>query len=207
MKYEIKNFDGLLGLAGFSNALLKDHFTLYQGYVNNFNKLNDLIVEIEKADKFGSPEYAELNRRFGWEFNGMRLHEYYFENLSKGQNSFDVSSELGGIINSEFGSFEAFQKDFKAMAAMRGIGWVILYLDPETSRVFNVWVNEHDAGHFTGCVPLLVMDVFEHAYMPDYGIKRADYIEAFFKAIDWQVVEKRSLKKIICSINSNNWPN
>lgn len=194
MKYEIKNFDGLLGLAGFSDVLLKNHFTLYQGYVNNFNKLNDILVEMEKADKFASSEYAELNRRFGWEFNGMRLHEYYFENLSKEPSSFDVSSQLGGLINADFGSFEAFQKDFKAMAAMRGIGWVILYLDQQTKRVFNVWINEHDVGHFAGCVPLLVMDVFEHAYMLDYGIKRADYIEAFFKAINWKVVENRSIK-------------
>lgn len=194
MKYEIKNFDSLLGLSGFSDALLKNHFALYQGYVNNFNKLNDILVELEKADKFASPEYAELNRRFGWEFNGMRLHEYYFENLSKEQNSFNDLSQLNGLINAEFGSFEAFQKDFKAMAAMRGIGWVILYLDPQTKRVFNVWINEHDTGHFAGCVPLLVMDVFEHAYMLDYGIKKADYIEAFFKAINWKAVENRSIK-------------
>jgi Fe-Mn family superoxide dismutase len=194
MKYEIKSFDDLLGLAGFSDTLLKNHFALYQGYVNNFNKLNDLLVEMEKADKFAFPEYAELNRRFGWEFNGMRLHEYYFENLSKNQSIPDSSSEFISLINSEFGSFEAFQKDFKAMAAMRGIGWVILYLDQETKRVFNVWINEHDTGHFSGCVPLLVMDVFEHAYMLDHGIKKADYIESFFKAINWQVVEKRSLK-------------
>lgn len=191
MKYEIKNYDSLLGLSGFSDALLKNHFTLYQGYVNNFNKLNDILVELEKADKFASPEYAELNRRFGWEFNGMRLHEYYFENLSKEPGSLDSSSELIKLIDTEFGSFEFFQKDFKAMAAMRGIGWVILYLDLETKRVFNVWINEHDTGHFSGCVPLLVMDVFEHAYMLDYGIKKGDYIEAFFKAINWQVVENR----------------
>lgn len=194
MKYEIKNFDNLLGLSGFSDIILKNHFALYQGYVNNFNKLNDLLVEIEKADKFASPEYAELNRRLGWEFNGMRLHEYYFENLSKDQVVLSEDSELRKIINGEFDSFDAFQKDFKAMAAMRGIGWVVLYLDLKTKRVFNVWINEHDAGHFTGCVPLLVMDVFEHAYMLDYGIKRVDYIEAFFKAINWQVVENRTIK-------------
>ena len=191
MKYEIKNFDGLLGLSGFSDGILKNHFTLYQGYVNNFNKFNDLLVELEKADKFASPEYAELNRRFGWEFNGMRLHEYYFENLSKTSNIPDKSSELIRMINAEFGSFELFQKDFRAMAAMRGIGWIVLYLDRKAKRVFNVWINEHDTGHFAGCTPLLVMDVFEHAYMLDYGIKRADYIEAFFRSIDWQVIEKR----------------
>jgi len=194
MKYEAKNFDNLLGLPGFSDAILKNHFALYQGYVNNFNKLNDLLVEIEMADKFASPEYAELNRRFGWEFNGMRLHEYYFENLTKNSITPADSSELINIINEEFGSFEDFQKDFKAMAAMRGIGWVILYLDLETRRAFNVWINEHDTGHFAGCVPLLVMDVFEHAYMLDYGIKRGDYINAFFKSIDWKVVESRLLK-------------
>ena len=195
MKYEIKNFDSLLGLPGFSENLLKNHFTLYQGYVNNFNKLNDLLVALEKSDKFGTPEYAELNRRFGWEFNGMRLHEYYFENLSKNPAVFDDSMKLAELINAEFGSFDLFQKDFKAMAAMRGIGWVVLYLDREANRVFNVWINEHDAGHFSGCIPLLVMDVFEHSYMLDYGIKKADYIEAFFRAIDWRVVENRLLKK------------
>ena len=191
MKYEIKNFDNLLGLPGLSENLLKNHFSLYQGYVNNFNKLNDLLVELEKADKFASPEYAEMNRRFGWEFNGMKLHELYFENLSKTPSSMEENFELLKLINLEFGSFDAFQKDFKAMAAMRGIGWVVLYLDPKTKRVFNVWINEHDVGHFAGCVPLLVMDVFEHAYMTDYGIKKAEYIEVFFKSIDWQVVENR----------------
>lgn len=191
MKYEIKNFDNLLGLPGLSENLLKNHFSLYQGYVNNFNKLNDLLVELERADKFASPEYAETNRRFGWEFNGMKLHELYFENLSKTPSSMEENFELLKLINLEFGSFDAFQKDFKAMAAMRGIGWVVLYLDPKTKRVFNVWINEHDVGHFAGCTPLLVMDVFEHAYMTDYGIKKAEYIEVFFKSIDWQVVENR----------------
>ena len=91
----------------------------------------------------------------------------------------------------EFGSYDFFEKDFKAMGAMRGIGWVILYYDKQAERLFNVWINEHDTGHFSGCVPLLVMDVFEHAYMLDYGIKRADYIEAFMKAINWEAVGKR----------------
>jgi len=191
MKYEIKNFDNLLGLPGLSENLLKNHFSLYQGYVNNFNKLNDLLVELEKADKFASPEYAEMNRRFGWEFNGMKLHELYFENLTKTYLPLEENSEFLKLINLEFRSFDAFQKDFKAMAAMRGIGWVVLYLDPKTKRVFNVWINEHDVGHFAGCIPLLVMDVFEHAYITDYGIKKAEYIETFFKSIDWQIVENR----------------
>lgn len=208
MSYEPKNFENLLGLAGFSDQLLKNHFALYQGYVNNFNKLNDILVAMEKDGEYGIPEYAELNRRLGWEFNGMRLHELYFGNFASPQTHIDLTpapeqssvrgaaqknadSELYKKIIKEFGSYEFFEKDFKAMGAMRGIGWVILYYDKQDDRLFNVWINEHDAGHFSGCIPLLVMDVFEHAYMLDYGIKRADYIEAFMKAIDWEVVVSR----------------
>ncbi len=190
--YTAKNFDTLLGLTGFSDQLLKNHFTLYQGYVTNFNKLNDILVALEKDGKFGTPEYSELNRRFGWEWNGMRLHELYFGNLTaKNGSAISEQDVLSKKIVQEFGSLEAFLKDFRAMAAMRGIGWVVLYFDKESDRLFNVWINEHDAGHFAGCVPVLVMDVFEHAYMLDYGIKRADYIEAFMKAIDWGKVAER----------------
>ena len=191
MAYEVKNFEYLLSLEGFSEALLKNHFILYQGYVTNFNKLNDALVAMEKEGKFGAPEYAELNRRLGWEFNGMRLHEYYFENMVKGGTAFNNNSPLAKKINQEFGSYQMWEKDFKSMGAMRGIGWVILYYDQIAGRLFNVWINEHDVGHLSGTTPLLAMDVFEHAYMLDYGLKRADYIEAFFKVIDWGVVVKR----------------
>ncbi|MEK7481997.1 MAG: Fe-Mn family superoxide dismutase [Patescibacteria group bacterium] len=191
MAYQIKNFENLIGLQGFSETLLKNHFILYQGYVANFNKLNDILVAMEKDDKYGIPEYAELNRRLGWEFNGMRLHELYFENLTKTPAKIDEDSELYKKILTEFGSYEFFEKDFKAMGAMRGIGWVILYFDKSADRLFNVWINEHDVGHFSGCEPLLAMDVFEHAYLTDYGIKRTGYIDAFIKAIDWEVVGKR----------------
>jgi len=89
------------------------------------------------------------------------------------------------------------EKDSRAMAAMRGIGWVILYYDKQADRLFNVWINEHDVGHFSGCAPLLAIDVFEHAYLIDYGTKRADYIDAFMKVIDWKVVEKRSIRPFV----------
>ncbi len=191
MAYETKNFDHLIGLEGFSGESLKNHFALYDGYVNNFNKLNDILVLMEKEGKFGAPEYAELNRRLGWEFNGMRLHEYYFENLTKEPKTLAENSELFKKIKTEWGSYEMWEKDFRAMAAMRGVGWIVLYHDKIKDRLFNVWINEHDLGHFTGCSPLLAMDVFEHAYLTDYGIKRADYIEAFFKAINWEEAEKR----------------
>ncbi|MEK9154668.1 MAG: Fe-Mn family superoxide dismutase [Patescibacteria group bacterium] len=191
MSYTAKNFENLIGLSGLSDTLLKNHFTLYQGYVNNFNKLNDILVAMEKEEKFGAPEYAELNRRLGWEWNGMRLHEYYFENLTKEPKELDKNSELYKKISEEWGSYEMFEKDFKSMAAMRGIGWIILYYDKNANRLFNVWINEHDTGHFSGATPLLIMDVFEHAYMLDYGIKKADYIETFFKAIDWDAANNR----------------
>lgn len=187
--YTAKNFDHLIGTPGFSDQLMKNHFTLYQGYVTNFNKLNDILVAMEKEGKFGTPEYAELNRRFGWEFNGMRLHEYYFGNMAKIADA--PGQKFTDRVTKEWGSLDAWTKDFRAMAAMRGIGWVVLYWDAEADRFFNVWINEHDTGHFAGATPILIMDVFEHAFMLDYGTKRADYIEAFMKAIDWSVIEKR----------------
>lgn len=191
MAYEPKNFDHLLGTAGFSEQLLKNHFTLYQGYVTNTNKLFDIMMGMLKEGKASTPEFAELKRRFGWEFNGMRLHELYFGNMNKKPSAPDKNSPLGKQIMKDFGSFETWEQGFKAVGAMRGIGWVILCYDPQGKRLFNIWINEHDAGHLAGCIPLLIMDVFEHAYMIDYGLKRADYITSFFTAIDWKVVEKR----------------
>lgn len=187
MTYEAKNFDNLLGTKGLSDQLLKNHFTLYQGYVTNTNKVADALSAMAKEGKTATPEYAELKRRFGWEFNGMRLHEYYFGNIIKGGKAIDKNTNLYKKIVSEFGSYENWEKDFKATGAMRGIGWVILYYDGTEGRLFNTWINEHDTGHLCGAKPILVMDVFEHAYMVDYGLKKADYIEAFFKAIDWTI--------------------
>lgn len=189
--YEAKNFDYLLGLPGFSDQLMKNHFTLYQGYVMNANKVNSLLDAMLKADTVGTPEYGELTRRFGWEFNGMRLHEYYFEAMTKEPGTIDSNSTLAQKIVAEFGSLEAWEKDFKAVAAMRGIGWAILAYDAAGDRLFNVWINEHDVGHLAGAKPILVMDVFEHAYMLDYGVKRADYITAYWKIVDWNVVQNR----------------
>lgn len=191
MKYEVKNYEHLLGTEGFSDELLKNHFKLYEGYVTNFNKLNDVLVSLEKAGNFSSPEFAELNRRLGWEFNGMRLHELYFGNMGKEDKKLDNLKILSAKINKEWGSSDMWERDFKAMGAMRGIGWVVLYYDFQYERLFNTWINEHDLGHLAGCKPLLVMDVFEHAFILDYGLKRADYIDAFFQIIDWDEVEDR----------------
>lgn len=190
MAYTAKDYTRLMGMPGFSETLLKNHFTLYQGYVTNTNKVFEALALMLKEGKTGIPEFAELKRRLGWEFNGMRLHEYYFENLG-GKGVVDRPARVGQKIAADFGSYEAWEKDFRATGTMRGIGWVILYQDSTSGQLINFWINEHDIGHPAGCRPILVMDVFEHAFMTDYGLKRVDYIEAFFKNIDWPVVEGR----------------
>lgn len=189
--YENKNYESLIGTKGFSDNLLKTHFTLYQGYVANTNKLSDTLKKMLESGNTTTPEFAELKRRFGWEFNGMRLHELYFDNMIKDGKAIDKNSELHKKIIEQFGSFDNFTKDFKETGKMRGIGWVIMYYDTQSGRIINTWIGEHDAGHLTGATPLLVMDVFEHAFFPDYGTKRADYIDAFFASINWAEVEKR----------------
>lgn len=190
MAYAAKDYNRLIGMEGFSETLLKNHFTLYQGYVTNTNKVLDTLAQMLAEGKTATPEFAELKRRLGWEFNGMRLHEYYFENLG-GKDGFNKDSALAMKITESFGGYAAWEKDFKATGAMRGIGWVTLYQDNTNGRLMNFWVNEHDVSHPAGCSPLLIMDVFEHAFMIDYGLKRADYIEAFFRNIDWKAVEGR----------------
>lgn len=191
MVFENKNFDNLLGLAGFSDQLLKNHFTLYQGYVANTNKLTETLSAMAKEGKTTTPEFAELKRRFGWEFNGMRLHELYFGNMKKDGFALSSGSALKQKFVKDFGSYEMWEKEFRATGALRGIGWAILYYDSISDKLFNTWVNEHDTGHLSGCIPLLVMDIFEHAFMLDYGLKRADYINSFFSAIDWDTVSVR----------------
>ena len=190
MTYSAKDYSNLIGMEGFSETLLKNHFTLYQGYVTNTNKLSNLLAAMLKEGKTGTPEYSELKRRFGFEFNGMRLHEYYFENLG-GKTPLEKTSALTMELADAYGSYDAWEQDFRATGAIRGIGWVILYQDNVTGWFFNQWINEHEVGHAAGCQPILVMDVFEHAFMTDYGLKRADYIAAFFKNINWGVVAGR----------------
>jgi Fe-Mn family superoxide dismutase len=190
MAYTAKEYARLIGTSGFSDALLNNHFTLYQGYVTNTNKELEVLEQLLKEGKKASPEYAELKRRLGWEFNGMRLHEYYFENLG-GKAPLDAESRLGKKLVESFGSVDSWEMDFRATGMIRGIGWTVLYQDPVDGRLINFWINEHDEGHPAGGIPILVMDVFEHAYMLDYGLKRADYIEEFFKNIDWKAAETR----------------
>jgi superoxide dismutase, Fe-Mn family len=188
--YQAADFHTLLGMEGFSDTLLQNHFKLYQGYVKNTNLLLEKLTSMLKEGKTEGPEYAELKRRFGFEFDGMRLHELYFGNLG-GKKDLDPASPLYSELVRGFGSFAQWKKDFIATGLMRGIGWVVLYQDNQTGRLVNSWINEHETNHLAGCKPLLVMDVFEHAYMTDYQLDRAKYIEAFFKNLNWDAVTKR----------------
>ncbi len=185
--YTPKDFSTLLGMKGLSDTLLSNHLALYEGYVKNVNALQELF----QTKTIGTPECAELRRRFGWEWNGMRLHELYFENLNREENATDPETSLKNRLAESFGTFEAWSEEFFGLALMRGIGWVVLSKDTTTGQLFNIWINEHDGGHLAGNTPLLVLDVFEHAYMTDYGIKRADYVALCKTHIDWNTVSKR----------------
>lgn len=184
MNFKTIEYSHLFDMSGFSRRLLENHLALYDGYVNQINKIVKNLSLLEKD----SEQYAEMKRRFGWEYNGMKLHEYYFDNL--GGSAPLKKSGLLKSIERRFGTLSAWEKDFRATAALRGIGWVILYRDPG-GLLFNSWINEHDGGHLTGSVPILVLDVFEHAYMLDYGLKKDEYITAFMDNILWEAVASR----------------
>jgi superoxide dismutase, Fe-Mn family len=183
----------LSGLQGISDETLAIHFGLYEGYVKNSNVLNERIAELRAAGKnAGSdPAYAELVRRLGWEFDGMRLHEYYFDNLTSSAAE-PSSGRLHDLLGAQFGSLEGWKRDFAALGSMRGIGWVITHFDRAHERLLNTWVGDHNINNLAGCEPIVVMDVWEHAYLRDY--KPADkgkYIEAFVANLDWKACEAR----------------
>lgn len=188
--YQPKDYSHLLGMAGFSDKALNQHFTLYQAYVKNTNEILQAVAQMTTPDQRKSQAWADLKRRLAWEFDGMRLHELYFGNLG-GTKPLDPNSSFAQKLVSEWGSIDAWRQDFIDTGAMRGIGWAILYQDPVTGQLMNVWINEHDMGHIATGTPLLLMDVFEHAYMVDYGLDRAAYIKAFLNNVDWQVVQNR----------------
>ena len=185
--FTAKDYTHLYGMRGFDKNLLSMHFTLYNGYVKTATTMQAGLAKMA-GDR--SLEYGAFKKMYGWEYDGMVLHEYYFENLG-GKGKPDKKSPLYRQILKDFTSFDAWKKDFIATGMIRGIGWAILYFDAKNGMLTNAWINEHDLGHLAGNTPILVMDVFEHAYMPQYGLKREEYIEAFFENIDWNQVESR----------------
>ena len=192
--YVERAFD-LHGLDGISDAQIAEHLTLYAGYVKQVNALNDdLAAMVGHGQASGkNPEFAELTRRLGFEYNGMILHEHYFSNLRPaGAPTPPTGSPMAAALTESFGSVEQWQAAFHAIGEMRGVGWVILFQDPATHWLTNHWVTLHHEGVPAGFTPLLVMDVWEHAFMRDYkATERGKYIEAFFRNIDWRVIERR----------------
>ena len=190
--YKQRTFD-LSGLTGISDNTLEIHFGLYGGYVKNTNLLNEQLVSMLQDGKSASPAYAELSRRLGFEYNGMVLHEWYFGNMTKSAGQeLSESSELGKAIGESFGSLETWRKDFTALGSMRGVGWAVTYLDPATGRLSNHWITLHEDGNVAGFKPIVVMDVWEHAFLLDYKpAERPKYIEAFLAHLDYGVAEQR----------------
>jgi Fe-Mn family superoxide dismutase len=190
--YKQKTFD-LTGLNGISDQTLELHFGLYGGYVKNTNLLNEQLVALLQEGKTGTPAYAELTRRLGFEYNGMVLHEWYFGNMTRsGGQEISESSALGRSIGESYGSIDVWRKDFTAIGGMRGVGWAITYLDPATQRLSNHWITLHEDGNIAGFKPIIVMDVWEHAFLLDYKpADRPKYIEAFLSNLDLGVAGQR----------------
>lgn len=197
--YKPKQFN-LSGLTGISDRTLEVHLKLYEGYVKSVNELNQKIANMladGNVDKEEFPAYSELTRRLGFEYNGMVLHEYYFGNLKRGGTG-SAGSAFMRAAEAGFGSYETWMTDFVGVGKMRGVGWAVCYADPTTGALSNHWITLHETGNISGFVPILVMDVWEHAFILDYAPSdRPKYIEAFFSNIDWDAVQGRLTKKVI----------
>lgn len=193
--YTAKTFD-LSDLTGISNETLAMHFKLYEGYVTNTNVLNQRIADLIGSgtlDPTQSAAFSELKRRFGFEYNGMVLHEYYFENMQKhGTGDPSTGDQFVNAATESFGDYDVWKADFMNTGKMRGVGWAAVYQDPSNGAISNHWINLHETGNVAGYKPILIMDVWEHAFIKDYApVDRPKYIEAFFSNINWDVVNSR----------------
>lgn len=190
--YKPKEFK-LSGLKGISDKTLEIHFRLYEGYVKNTNGLTEQLAEMSRKKKTTAKDLTqtELTRRLGFEYGGMVLHEYYFENLWPNGKG-NITQEINKATEDSFGEFETWKTAFVAVGEMRGVGWAILYQDPVTQQLSNHWIVLHHMGVPSGFKPILVMDVWEHAFLLDYKPgERSKYIEAFFANVNWDVVQRR----------------
>jgi Fe-Mn family superoxide dismutase len=191
MERQARDYSHLLGrLTGISDVTLQAHFGLYEGYVK---ALNHVERELKVADR-GSPNYSydgfsELKRRLAVPFNGMALHELYFDNLGATADA-GPDGAFERLVSKSFGSFDAWLADTKATGAATN-GWVVSALDLSTGRLHNVMLQEHHVGWPVRHIPLLVLDTWEHAFYKDFGSKRAAYIDAFFKNLNWGIVLSR----------------
>lgn len=191
MQYQEQKFT-IPALDGISKASVDAHLGLYAGYVKNFNAISGLLSEYAKDSEKNAHALSELIRRRSFEFGGMRLHELYFAQFEGGQTPLTAGGALAGQLNTEYHKFEYFLAMFRAIAMMRGPGWAILYWDPAAGQFLTGFSGEQHQGHFVTLPIILALDVWEHAYLADYGTTGKDkYIDAFFKNINWSVVEQR----------------
>ncbi len=194
-RYAPKDFSKVRGLSGISNDQIEEHLKLYEGYVKRTNALTEKLEGMCKEGKASGadPVFAELTRRLGFEYGGMVNHEYYFANLKGGaQAEPPAGGKLRKALEASFGSFATWLSDFRAIAGMPGIGWVMLFQDPSTGWLSNHWITLHENGVPAGYSPILALDGWEHAFMRDYkAFERGKYLDAFFKNVDWEAVEKR----------------
>jgi len=190
MTYEAKKFD-LPSLDGISDESVKQHIGLYEGYVKNFNAISTKLVEYAKEDtEKHAIALGELIRRRSFEFGGMRLHELYFAQFEGGTKALDEKSKLGEQLKKEYMGY--FQEYLKAIGNMRGPGWAILYYDPVGKQFLAGFTGEQHQGHFVTLPIILALDVWEHAFILDYGAQgKGKYLDAFFKNLNWDVIEKR----------------
>lgn len=178
-------------LDGISEKNIEEHLKLYKGYVLNTNLIFDKLYELKSDPEKNGYLLAELQRRLPFEFDGMRNHEYFFAAFEGGKKEINEESELYKKITEDWGSFENFLNHFKFVATTRGIGWTILYLDKLTNKLILTWVDEHHLGQLTGLSPVLILDMWEHAYVYDYPTsEKKKYIEAFFNNLNWQKIEE-----------------
>jgi Fe-Mn family superoxide dismutase len=176
-------------LKGISKKSVDEHLKLYAGYVKHSNLIIEKISEYAKDSEKNAYVLGELQRRFGFEFDGMRNHEYYFKSLEDGAQGLGSDSALKKQVVKQWGSFEAFFSMFKAIALMRGIGWAIMYWDKEMKQLTLAWVEEQHLGHLNSLQYVLGIDMWEHSYYMDYGTAKAKYVEAFFENINWKNIE------------------
>ncbi len=182
-------------LSGISAKNIEEHLKLYEGYVNNANLILKKIKDSKEDEGKNAYALAELGRRFSFEFDGMRNHEYYFHSLEGGPARLPLGNTLTYAIEKEWGSIDHFIDRFKTIAMTRGVGWAILYYDKESDHLLTSWVEEQHIGQLTGLSPILCLDMWEHAYVYDYPTsEKKNYIEAFFANLNWEVIEENFKK-------------
>ncbi len=191
MKYETKTF-AIPELEGISKKSIEEHLGLYAGYVKNFNDMSALLPEYAKDAEKNAHAIAELVRRRSFEFGGMRLHELYFSQFEGGATALSADSPLAKQIETEYMKQDHLVGYLTAIGKMRGPGWAILYWDPVAKQFLTGFSGEQHQGHFVTLPIILALDVWEHAFLLDYGAQgKGKYIEAFFKNLNWSVIEKR----------------